>query len=73
MGICDKGVRVADTLRFLTYAEGYGQFAMAREQYLEMPPGARPLGCADCASCSVQCRNGVQVQARLQRAQDLFA
>src|SRR5262249_16730078 len=34
-GVCDKGVPVADVLRYLTYAEGYGQFAMARERFLE--------------------------------------
>ncbi len=39
-GVCDKGVHVADSLRCLTYADGYGQFAMARQRYQELP--ARP-------------------------------
>jgi predicted aldo/keto reductase-like oxidoreductase len=33
-GRCEKGVPVPDILRYLSYAEGYGQFAMARERYL---------------------------------------
>ena len=40
-GVCEKGVPVPDVLRFLTYAEGYGQFALARERFLEMPRTAR--------------------------------
>ncbi|MCW5981667.1 MAG: aldo/keto reductase [Bryobacteraceae bacterium] len=71
-GVCEKGVRVADTLRLLTYAEGYGQFAMARQQFLEMPEAGRAARCADCDSCSVRCPNGVRVQARLTRAQELL-
>ena len=29
-GVCPKGLPVADVLRYLTYAEGYGQFALGR-------------------------------------------
>jgi len=72
-GVCEKGVPVADVLRFLTYAEGYGQFAMAREHFLNLPEAVRAVRCADCSSCSVACAHGVQVRARLMRAQELFA
>jgi predicted aldo/keto reductase-like oxidoreductase len=72
-GVCDKGVPVPDMLRFLSYAEGYGQFAMAREHFLGLPDNIRSIRCADCASCSVDCRNGVQVRQRVGRAQELFA
>jgi predicted aldo/keto reductase-like oxidoreductase len=71
-GVCPKGVRVADTQRQLMYAEGYGQFAMAREDYLNQPATARAVSCEDCETCSVQCPNGLQVQANLIRAQQLF-
>jgi predicted aldo/keto reductase-like oxidoreductase len=60
-------------LRILTYAEGYGQFAMARERFLELPAQVRTIRCSDCGSCSVDCPNGVQVRDRLVRAQELFA
>ena len=43
-GACQKGLPVADVLRFLTYADGYGQFALGRERFLELTPSrTRPL------------------------------
>jgi len=72
-GVCDKGVPVPDMLRFLTYVEGYGQFAMAREHFLALPERVRALRCSDCGSCSVDCPNGVQVRDHVMRAQQLFA
>ncbi len=72
-GVCDKGVPVPDVLRFLTYAEGYGQFAMARERFLELPDTVRAVRCGDCSACSVNCPNGVKVRDRVMRAQELFA
>jgi len=72
-GVCEKGVPVADMLRFLSYAEGYGQFSMARDRYLELPDDVRQIRCSDCSSCSVDCPNGVEVQNRLIHAQALLA
>jgi predicted aldo/keto reductase-like oxidoreductase len=72
-GVCDKGVPVPDMLRFLTYVEGYGQFALAREKFLELPEQVRSIRCSDCGSCSVQCPNGVQVRDRVLRAQEMLA
>jgi predicted aldo/keto reductase-like oxidoreductase len=71
-GVCDKGVPVPDMLRFLTYAESYGQFAMARDRFLELPERVRGIRCGDCAACSVDCPNGVRVRERVSRAQELF-
>jgi hypothetical protein len=72
-GTCDKGVPVPDVLRFLTYAEGYGQFALARERFLEMPQRVRDVRCSDCASCSFRCAYGVAVRDNLTRAQEILA
>lgn len=72
-GMCPKGVPVADTLRFLMYAEGYGQFPLGRERFQELPEEVRGVRCSDCSQCAVQCPNGVNVAARLIRAQELFA
>lgn len=72
-GVCDKGVPVPDVLRFLTYAEGYGQFALARERFLELPEHVRAIRCCDCGACSIDCPNGVRVRERVTRAQELFA
>ena len=72
-GVCAKGVPVPDVLRFLTYAEGYGQFAMAREHFLALPAEVRATRCTDCTTCSIQCPNGVEVRQHVARAQELLA
>jgi aryl-alcohol dehydrogenase-like predicted oxidoreductase len=72
-GTCERGIPVPDVLRFLTYAEGYGQFALARERFLEMPRSVRDIRCRDCASCSVTCAYGVAVRDRLTHAQEVLA
>jgi len=71
-GVCERGVPVADVLRFLTYAEGYGQFALGRENFLALGPEVAAVRCADCERCTVRCPYGVQVAARLRCAQELF-
>jgi len=72
-GVCDKGVPVPDMLRFATYADGYGQFAMARERFLELPEQVRAVRCRDCVTCSVDCPHGVHVRERVGQAQEWFA
>ena len=72
-GVCPKGLPVADLLRFLTYAEGYGQFALGREHFEQLPATLRDVRCGDCARCTVVCPQGVEVARRLARAQELFA
>ena len=72
-GACRQGLRVADTLRILTYAEGYRQFALARERFRELPIEHAVARCTDCDACTVHCPHGVQVAERMARAQELFA
>jgi hypothetical protein len=71
-GQCRQGLPVEDMLRFLTYAEGYGQFALGREHFLALAPGHVAASCGDCDSCTVACPHGVKVPERLLRAQELF-
>ena len=72
-GQCPKGLPVTDMLRYVTYADGYGQFALGREHFLKLPGAIRNVRCAECSSCAVRCRNGVDVARRLRKAQELFA
>ncbi len=72
-GQCPKGLPVTDILRYLAYADGYGQFALGREHFLALPAAIRNVKCGECSSCAVRCRNGVGVARRLQRAQEMFA
>ena len=46
---CRQGLPVPDMLRFLTYADGYGQFALGRERFLELPPEHAAVRCGDCS------------------------
>jgi uncharacterized protein len=72
-GRCPQGLPVADILRHLSYAQGYGEFRLARESYQELPEKVRNVRCDLCLSCSIQCPNGVQVAERLITAQELLA
>jgi len=72
-GQCPKGVPVTDVLRFLAYNDFGGNFHQAREKFIGLPEEVRSVRCSDCSSCAVQCPNGVQVQQRLVRAQELLA
>jgi predicted aldo/keto reductase-like oxidoreductase len=72
-GQCPKHLPVADILRYLAYAEGYGHFYLGREKFQVLPKNLLEVRCSDCDHCPVQCPNGVQVAARLTRAQEVFA
>jgi aryl-alcohol dehydrogenase-like predicted oxidoreductase/NAD-dependent dihydropyrimidine dehydrogenase PreA subunit len=72
-GACPRGLPVADMLRILSYADGYGQFPLARERFLALPEGVRQVRCADCSVCAVRCPNGVRVPDRLRKAQEWLA
>ncbi len=72
-GACPKGLPVADILRFLHYADGYGQYTLGRESFVELPREVRTVRCASCGTCAVRCPYGVRVAQRLSRAQELFA
>jgi predicted aldo/keto reductase-like oxidoreductase len=60
-------------LRYLTYADGYGQLSLGCEYFLALPAEATSVRCNDCAICTVTCPFGVKVSSRLARAQELFA
>ncbi len=72
-GTCAKGLPVADLLRFVTYADGYGQFTLGRERFHELPESVTSVRCGDCPTCSVNCPYGVRVAERVGLAQEMFA
>jgi len=72
-GQCVRGLPVPDILRYLMYAETYGQFALGRMHYQQLPEWAQAVRCSQCRTCSVRCPHGIPVAARLSRAQELFA
>ena len=71
-GSCPQGLPVSDVLRYLSYAEGYGEYSLGRNHFLELPLKVRQVRCDRCPTCTIQCPNGVRVAERLTRAQEIF-
>ncbi len=72
-GKCAQGLPVSDVLRILSYSDGYGEFALARERWQELPAELQQVKCSDCSRCLIECPNGVKVRDRVARAQELLA
>ena len=72
-GQCPKGLPVGDMVRFVMYADGYGQFPLGREHFQRMAAEHQAVRCGDCPTCVVKCPHGVTVAERMLRAQELFA
>jgi predicted aldo/keto reductase-like oxidoreductase len=72
-GQCPNGVPVTDVLRFLAYHDFCGNFHQAVANFRGLGKEVRDVRCSDCASCAIQCPNGVHVQDRMIRAQRLLA
>jgi len=72
-GKCPNGVPVTDELRFLAYNDFGGSFEQARGNFRQLSQEILRVRCSGCSSCVVECPNGVDVQNRLIRAQQLLA
>jgi predicted aldo/keto reductase-like oxidoreductase len=72
-GQCPKGMPVTDVLRFLAYNDFCGNYHQAAMNFRDLTKEVRDVRCSDCSSCAIQCPNGVHVQNRLVRAQELLA
>jgi len=72
-GQCPKGMPVPDVLRFLAYHDFCGNYHQAVVSFRDLAKEVRDVRCSDCSSCAITCPNGVHVQDRLVRAQDLLA
>lgn len=72
-GQCPKGMPVTDVLRFLAYHDFCGNYHQARLSFMDLTKEVREVRCSDCFSCAIKCPNGVHVQDRLIRAQELLA
>jgi len=64
---------VADVLRFLAYHDFCGNYHQAAMSFSGLAEEVRNVRCGDCSACAIQCPNGVRVQDRLIRAQELLA
>lgn len=72
-GTCAKGLPVPEILRYVMYAEGYGQFPLGREHFQQLPREVAAVRCDDCGQCTVRCPNQVRVFEQIRHAQEIFA
>lgn len=72
-GKCPNDLPVTDVMRFLAYNDYCGNYHQARMSFKELPEKTRSVKCSDCSDCAIKCPNGVHVQERLIRAQELLA
>ncbi|MDW8343572.1 MAG: aldo/keto reductase [Verrucomicrobiae bacterium] len=66
-------LRVADTLRFLTYHDAYGDRAKARMLFARLPESARHWEHVDFTTAAGLCPNGVNLPALMRRAAEVLA
>lgn len=69
----DGDVRIADTLRYLMYAECYGNTALARQRYNELTENERFIDAIALASATEACPQGINIAERLQVARARLA
>lgn len=71
-GECPYGVPYGDYLRAAMYHDGYQDDDLARETIGNLLTARNPASCAECPSCSIVCRRGLDVRAQVQRALKIF-
>lgn len=72
-GMCPSGVAISDVNRALMYAEGYGDYELARSTYQELPPAASGLACTSCTEPACRCINGIPIAERMRHAHAMLA
>lgn len=71
--VCRKGVKFTDILRFLMYAEGYGEPGMARGEYALLSTEENAARCLSCRRCLVSCRHRMDLGGLMKKAHALLA
>jgi len=70
---CRGAVDIAEVNRCLMYAEGYGDLALARSTYAELPAGAGVSACTNCAECTARCAHSINIAKQVEKARALLA
>jgi uncharacterized protein len=68
----DEKVQIADTMRYLMYHDVYGEPERAKSLFNALPTAAQNLAAVDFAPAQKACPHGVNLQAHMARANDLF-
>jgi len=72
-GECPHGIPYGDYLRAVMYHDGYQNNELAKET-LEAARTSQAIDpCAECPSCSITCRKGLDIRAQIKMAHHLFS
>ena len=72
-GRCPENVKISDIMRFLMYAEGYGELQLGKDSYKSLSFHENASKCIDCDDCVVRCVNKLNIRERMVRADSLLA
>jgi hypothetical protein len=67
---CPNGVAISVVNRALMYAEGYGEYGLAKATFDEVSTASL---CSTCSTCVARCVNGLDIGRKMERARSIFA
>jgi predicted aldo/keto reductase-like oxidoreductase len=70
---CSNTINILTINRALMYCEGYRDFELGRQTYLELSTRENGLSCMSCSSPTCQCVNNIKIAERMKLAHSLFA
>ncbi|MCX5808111.1 MAG: aldo/keto reductase [Proteobacteria bacterium] len=70
---CPQNVAISIINRSIMYAEGYGNYELARSTYDELQQNESAFVCSNCTECVARCANGLNIANKMQKARMLFA
>jgi predicted aldo/keto reductase-like oxidoreductase len=70
---CPQNVAISTINRSIMYAEGYGNYELARSTYDELQQNESAFACSNCTECVAHCVNGLNIADKMQKARTLFA
>lgn len=70
---CPQNVAISTVNRSIMYAEGYGNYELARSTYDELQQEESAFACSNCTECVAHCANGLNIADKMHKARALFA
>ena len=72
-GECPHGVDHTDLLRVVMYHDGYNNHELVAETLRETGLLEKSKQCAECSSCSITCRRGLDIRAHMNLVKRVIA
>jgi aryl-alcohol dehydrogenase-like predicted oxidoreductase len=70
---CSAAINITTINRALMYCEGYRDFELGRQTYLELSTRENGFSCMSCSFPTCQCVNSIKIAERMKLAHSLFA